>query len=87
MMRFFTRHAFIASLMALLSTTASSAQTLNLTQTGLIEGGNGVVPNLTGASSVFVAGNYAYVVGIGDVMEILDITVPGVPLHKKHLGK
>jgi hypothetical protein len=84
-MKIFTIKAAVTFLIALTSTHLTLSQTLNLTQAGLIEGGNGIVPNLTGASSVFVAGNYAYVVGIGDVLEILDITLPGVPLHKSTL--
>ena len=57
------------------------AQILNVTQASVIEGFAGKNPNLTGASAVFVQGNYAYTVGTGDVLQILDITMPGLPLH------
>src|SRR4051812_27431803 len=60
----------------LLLATESFSQVLNVTQASVIEDGYGKTPNLTGASSVFVKGNYAYVVGTGDVLEILDITLP-----------
>lgn len=59
-----------------------NAQVVNVTQAGVIEGGYGAIPNLNGASCVFVKDNYAYVVGTGDVLEILDITLPGLPVHK-----
>lgn len=62
------------------------AQVLNVTQAGVVEGGYGATPNLNGASSVFVQGNYAYVVGTGDVLEILDITLPGLPVHKGNIA-
>lgn len=62
------------------------AQVLNVTQAGVIEGGYGATPNLNGASSVFVSDNYAYVVGTGDVLQILDITLPGLPVHKGSLA-
>jgi len=60
----------------------SNAQVLNPTQAGVIESGYGITPNLTGASDVFVSGNYAYVVGSGDALEIIDVTLPGLPKHK-----
>jgi hypothetical protein len=62
------------------------AQVLNITQAGVIEGGYGAVPNLNGASSVFINDNYAYVVGTGDVLQILDITLPALPIHKGSLA-
>lgn len=60
----------------------SHAQVLNPAQAGVIESGYGITPNLTGASDIFVSGNYAYVVGSGDALEIIDITLPGLPVHK-----
>src|SRR5882757_3317868 len=58
------------------------AQVLNLGQAALVENGFGATPNLAGANAVFISGNYAYVTGSGDVLEILDITLPGLPVHK-----
>lgn len=67
-------------------TSSSYGQVLNITQAGVVESGYGKIPNLTGASSVFVKGNFAYVVGTGDVLQILDITLPGLPVHKGSLA-
>jgi hypothetical protein len=61
------------------------SQVLNVTQASVIEGFAGKVPNLTGASATYVQGNYAYVVGTGDVLQILDITLPGLPIPKGNL--
>lgn len=61
---------------------SSHAQVLNPAQAGVIESGYGITPNLTGALDIFVSGNYAYVVGSGDALEIIDITLPGLPAHK-----
>jgi hypothetical protein len=72
--------------LCLLSGTNLFSQVVNVTQAGVIEGGYGSTPNLTGASVVAVQGNYAYVVGTGDVLEILDITLPGLPVHKGSLA-
>lgn len=58
------------------------AQVFNASHAGIYENGFGAIPNLTGASSVFVEGNYAYVVGFGNALEILDITMPGAPIRK-----
>jgi hypothetical protein len=65
-----------------LSFSSSQAQVLNPAQAGVIESGYGITPNLTGASDIFASGNYAYVVGSGDALEIIDITLPGLPAHK-----
>lgn len=58
------------------------AQVLNVTQASVLQGFEGKVPNLTGATAVYVQGNYAYVVGTGNMLQILDITLPGLPVPK-----
>jgi hypothetical protein len=73
-------------LLILLSPASLFSQVLNVAQAGVIEGGYGIAPDLIGATSVFVSGNYAYVVGTGDVLEIVDITLPGLPVHKGSLA-
>src|SRR4051812_31893268 len=65
---------------------SSFSQVAKTTQAGVIEAGFGLTPNLTGASSIAVKGNYAYVVGIGDVLQIMDITLPGLPAAKGSLA-
>lgn len=70
-------------LLGLLSAqTLSIAQVINPMQAGVIENGSPISPNLTGATSIYTLGNYAYVVGSSDVLEIFDISLPGAPLHK-----
>jgi hypothetical protein len=65
---------------------ASFSQVPNLVQAVVVESGNGTTPNLTGAYDIDVVGNYAYVIGRGDALEILDITLPGLPVHKGSLS-
>ncbi|MBS1506092.1 MAG: hypothetical protein JSS79_05565 [Bacteroidetes bacterium] len=62
------------------------SQVPNLEQSVVIESGNGTTPNLTGAYDLDVVGNFAYVIGRGDALEILDITLPGLPVHKGSLS-
>ena len=81
------RRVFIFSKVVLLwvlflTTRPTLAQNFNIGQAALVENGSGAIPNVTGAAAVFVSGNYAYVVTTGNVLEILDITLPGRPLHK-----
>jgi len=57
-------------------------QVLNVTQASVLQGFEGKAPNLTGATAVYVQGNYAYVIGTGNMLQILDITLPGLPVPK-----
>jgi hypothetical protein len=75
-----------ASFCLFLISSISYSQVAKTTQAGLIESGFGINPNLTGATGIAIRGNYAYVVGIGDVLQILDITLPGLPLPKGSLA-
>ncbi|MCU0384280.1 MAG: hypothetical protein MUF68_09475, partial [Cyclobacteriaceae bacterium] len=59
-----------------------SAQKLSMGQAALLENGAGAVPNLSGANAVTVSGNFAYVTGTSNVLQILDITLPGRPVPK-----
>src|SRR5690242_12108539 len=77
---------FCCFLLMSLALDTATAQVLNVTQAGLLEGFTGKKPNLTGATAVYTQGNYCYVVGTGDVLEILDITLPGLPAHKGSLA-
>jgi hypothetical protein len=79
-------HFYLLWLAGVLSGTDSFAQVLNVTQAAVVEDGFGKIPNLTGAGSVFVKGNYAYVIGTGDVLQILDITLAGLPVHKGNIA-
>mgnify|MGYP002783715788 CR=1 FL=1 len=51
-------------------------------QAALLENGAGANPNLSGANAVTVSGNFAYVTGTSNVLQILDITLPGRPVPK-----
>jgi hypothetical protein len=75
----------VTLLLVLLFHGTSFSQVLNVTQASVIEGFAGKTPNLTGASGVAVQGNYAYVIGTGDVLQVLDITLPGLPIPKGNL--
>jgi hypothetical protein len=59
-------------------------QVINPSFAGVISDGSGNTPSLTSPNAVFVSGNYAYVVN-GQGLEIVDITLPGLPLHKGSL--
>lgn len=72
-------------LMLFISCNRLRAQVPSLVHTSAIETGNGIIPNLTAPQDLDVSGNFAYVVGLGDVLEILDITLPGNPVHKGSL--
>ncbi len=66
--------------------THSMAQDINLGAAGVIEESAGATPNLTRPFYAAVSGNYAYVVTGSDVLEIIDITIPGLPKHKGNLA-
>jgi len=60
-------------------------QVVNLGRSGFIADGFGSVPYLPNpTANVFISGNYAYVVS-GDGLEIVDITLPGFPVHRGSL--
>jgi Uncharacterized conserved protein len=53
----------------------------------LMNGGGGTAPNLNGALSVFVSGNYAYVASYyNNALEIVDISDPANPVHKGNIA-
>ena len=73
-------------LLILLAINRSFSQVVAPSQTGVIQNGSGPVPNLANPQSVFVSGNYAYVASKGsNALEIIDITLPGIPVHKGSL--
>ncbi len=74
----------LALLLIVAAITISFAQVINPTQVGVIQNGSGAIPPLEGPSTVFISGNYAYVVS-DNSLEIVDITLPGAPVHKGSL--
>lgn len=71
----------LALLLFTASLTTLFAQQINTKLIGSYPDGYGSTPPyLYGASSVFVLGNYAYIVS-GQTLEILDITLPRQPVH------
>lgn len=81
-------HASILSalvlLLLLLIGSKTSGQVMNPDHVGVIGNGYGAPPYLAQASTVFVQGSFAYVGG-DNAFEIVDITLPGAPVHKGSL--
>ena len=67
-----------------ISTSFSQEINIDLVKT-VRDGYGGSAPYLHNANSVFVLDNYAYIVGGGNALEIVDITLPGQPIHKGSL--
>lgn len=62
------------------------SQEINMVHAGKLQNGNGATPYLSGAKAVYVSGNYAYVASaLTGALEIVDITLPGRPIHKGSL--
>lgn len=80
-------HASILSalvlLLLLLIGSKTSGQVMNPDHVGVIGNGYGAPPYLAQASTVFVQGNFAYLGS--NAFEIVDITLPGAPVHKGSL--
>ena len=76
----------LALLLAVAAITISFAQVINPAQVGVIQNGSGTIPALGDPKSVYVSGNFAYVASAGsNALEIVDITLPGAPIHKGSL--
>src|SRR5579872_7503981 len=80
------RNQLAAFLIFFLAAVKTFSQIVNPGPAGLVENGGGSPPYLGAPQQVFVQGNYAYVASsTTHSLEIIDITLPGAPVHKGSL--